>query len=430
MKKTYLYILFILATTHLLAQPPIPAKPQAKAIALVGGMAHLGNGQVIGNAVILFENGKITEVREAASANFDQSKADIIDISGKHVYPGLIAPNSIIGLEEIQAVRSTRDYVETGGINPNVRSLIAYNTDSELIPTTRSNGVLLAQVVPQGGIIAGTSSIMQLDAWNWEDAAYRKDDGIHVNWPVMFTQGNFFEPSPIKKNENRGKILDELSRTFKDAQGYAQIKNPSPVNLKLESMRGLYDGSKTLFIHVDYSKSIIEAVQFAKNNGVKKMVIVGGDDAWMVTDFLKENNVAVLLNALHRLPTRIEEDVDMPFKQPSILKNAGILVGLTYEGQPMQSRNLPFMAGQAAGHGLTKEEALMMVTANTAKILGIDAKTGTIEVGKEANLVVSSGDLLDMRTNNVEYAFIQGRQIVLDDKHKRLYKRFSAKYAK
>jgi imidazolonepropionase-like amidohydrolase len=201
-----------------------------------------------------------------------------------------------------------------------------------------------------------------------------------------------------------------------------------PVNLKLEAMRGLYDGKKTMFVRADYGKEIIEAVQFAQLHGVKKVVVVGATDAWMVTDFLKENNVPVILNALHRLPSREEEDVDMPYKLPALLHKAGVLVGLAYGEGPMQLRNLPFVAGNAVGYGLTKEEALMLVTANNAKILGIDDKTGTLAVGKDANLVVSSGDLLDMRTNDVTHAFVGGRPISLDNKHKRLYGRFNAKY--
>jgi rhodanese-related sulfurtransferase len=421
-----LYTLFI--SIQLIAQPPTPGKVQTKPIALVGGTAHLGNGQLIENAVVAFENGKLTMVAPAVNGNFNRSGYEIIDISGKHVYPGLIAPDTKLGLEEIAAVRSTRDYYEAGAINPNVRALIAYNTDSELIPTTRANGVLIAQVVPQGGVISGTSALVGLDAWNWEDANI-KEDGIHLNWPAMFVAGGiWYDPEPIKKNEQHTKIMDELSRTFADALAYSQIKNPSPANLKLESMRGLFDGSKNLYVHANYGKEIIEGVQFAKNHGVKKVVIIGGEDAWMAIDFLKEHNVAVILNELHRLPTRPEDDVDLPFKLPAMLSKAGILVGLSYPGETKNYTNLAFQAGTAAAYGLNKEEALSLVTLNNARILGIENQAGTLEKGKDATLVVSSSDLLDVRTNDVTYAFIQGRPVVLDNKHKRLFKRFDDKY--
>lgn len=427
MKKTYLLLIALIISGIAAAQPPAVAKAQAKAMALKGGIIHVGNGQVIENGVVVFNKGIITAIGNAQTATGD---AEVTDVTGKHIYPGIIAPNTRLGLDEIGAVKATQDNTETGLVNPNIRALVSYNTDSEHIPITRDNGVLLAQTVPEGGVVSGTSSVVQLDGWNWEDAAYRKDDGVWLNWPNMFAMGGFFNPGPTKKNEKRGEILDELDRTFKDALAYAQVKNPSPINLKLSAMKGLYDGSKTLFVRADYAKEIVEAVNFAKSHQVKKYVVVGGADAYMILDFLKENSVPVLLNSLHRLPSRPEEDVDMPYKLASVLHKAGILTGISYEGQPYNYRNLPFIAGQTAGHGLTKEEALQTVTLNNARILGINARTGTLETGKDANIVVSSGDLLDMRTNNVTHAFIQGRQLTLDDKQKRLYKRFSDKYEK
>jgi len=427
MKKIYFILTALLSGLLLNAQPPVVAKPQAKAMALKGATIHIGNGQVIENGVVVFDKGKITAVGNAQTST---GNAQVIDVTGQHIYPGIIAPNTVLGLNEISSIKATQDNTETGAINPNVRALVSYNTDSEHIYITRNNGVLLAQTAPQGGVVSGTSSVMQLDAWNWEDAAYRKDDGVWLNWPNMFSMGGFMNPGTVKKNDKRGEILDELDRTFKDATGYTQLRNPTPVNLKLEAMKGLFNGSKTLFIRADYAKEIVEAVNFARYHNVKKYVVVGAADAYMILDFLKENNVPVLLNSPHRLPSRPEEDVDMPYKLPAVLHKAGILVGLSYEEPPYNYRNIPFIAGQAAGHGLSKEEALQLLTLNNARILGIENRTGTLEIGKDATIVVSSGDLLDMRTNNVTQAFIQGRQIILDDKQKRLYKRFSEKYAK
>jgi imidazolonepropionase-like amidohydrolase len=412
-----------------LAQPPSPAGPQAQPIILVGGTAHIGNGQVIPNAVIVMENGKITSVAPVGSSNVNQTGTEVIDISGKHVYPGVIAPNTTLGLQEVGAVRATRDYQETGDLNPNVRALIAYNTDSELVPTVRANGVLISQITPMGGTISGSSSVVQLDAWNWEDAAYRTDDGIHLNWPSMFQQSGWWaEPGATKKNDKREETLRSLETLFADARAYSAVKTHTPANLILESMRGLFDGRRNLYVHADFSKEIIESIQFAKKHGVTNVVIVGGEDALMAVDILKEHNVPVLLTSLHRLPGRQDEDVDLPFKLPYLLSQAGITVGLSRDGEPMQVRNLPFLAGTAAAHGLTKEEALKLITANNARILGIDQRVGTLEPGKDATLVVSEGDLLDMRTNDVTHAFIQGRKLILDDKHKRLYKRFVDKY--
>ena len=431
MKPLYTFLLLLWAGTAF-AQPPTPGKPQSAAIVLKGATIHTGTGQVIENGSLVFENGKITQVGTSVTT---PAGAEIIDITGKQVYPGLILPNTTLGLVEVGAVRATRDYAEVGNINPNVRSLVAYNADSELLPVTRSNGILLVQATPQDGVVSGTSSIMQLDAWNWEDAAYRTDDGIHLNWPRMFRVTGFFSENPgeIQKNENRPKVITELEMTFTDALAYGKNPAPETKNLKLEAMRGLFDGSKNLYLHADYGKEIIEAVKFAQKQGVKKIVVVGGEEAHLAAGFLKENNIPVLLNSLHRLPNRSGDDIDLAFKLPFLLKQAGVLVGLTYSGGSQEyssARNLPFLAGNAVPYGLSKEEALQTVTANTAKILGIDDRTGTLEPGKDANIVVSTGDLLDMKSSQVEYAFIQGRKVVLEDRHKKLYKRFSDKYAK
>jgi imidazolonepropionase-like amidohydrolase len=432
MKK--LLILFI-ALTSLTSygQNPAPAKPQTKTIALMGGTVHIGNGQVIPNGVVMFTNGLITNVVDGTIVRLDLTNVETIDVSGKHVYPGIISPASTVGLQETGAVRSTVDKQEIGVLNPNVRALIAYNTDSEIIPTIRNNGVLITQAMPQGGTVSGSSSVMMADGWNWEDAVLKKDDGIWLNWPTYFSREFNFEDfsTVIKKSDKRDPAIAALRATFADARAYAAMTNPTPANLKLESMRGLFSGKQNLYIRADYAKDLIEAVTFAKDMGVKKFVLVGGEEANRAIPFLKENNVPVILSALHRLPNREDEDVDMPYRMPGILHNAGILVSLSYADEWWRTRNLPFQAGTAAGFGVAdREEALKMVTANTAKILGIDNLVGTLEKGKQATLFVSAGDALDMRTNKVEHVFIQGRKVNLDDRHKRLYNTYKEKYGK
>jgi hypothetical protein len=223
------------------------------------------------------------------------------------------------------------------------------------------------------------------------------------------------------------KNVEALEKIFSDAVAYAAIEKPKDVNLRLEALKGLFDGSKILFISSTEPKGIIAAVSFGKRYGVKKMVLVGADEsAWAIKDFLKENNISVLLANPLSLPKYDYSDTKLPFKLAAMFKKEGILVGMTYSSQAYG--NLPFAAGQTVAYGLTKEEALQTVTLNSAKILGIDDKAGSIEVGKDANIVVSTGDLLDIATNNVEMAFITGRNISLDNKHKQLYRRFKAKY--
>lgn len=414
-----------LSAFSLVAQIETPAKTQTKKILLMNGVAHLGNGQLIKNSVIAFENGKLTVVANAKTIRLDMNRFDtVIHLDGKHVYPGIISPNSTIGITEIGAVKATNDFVELGMFKPHVRSLIAYNAESKITTTVRSNGVLMAQITPRGGSISGTSSIVQFDAWNWEDAVIRADDGIHMNWV------RFFNHRTGKENKKYGESMVHLNTFFSNSLAYAKDENYAEKNLRFEAMRGLFDGSKTLYIHANFVKEITEAIHFTKNHHIKKMVIVGGYDAWMVTDMLKENNIAVILKRVHSLPERQEDDVYLPFKLPKILQDAGVLFCLENAGgmEAMGTRNLPFYAGTAVAYGIEKETALQLITLNTAKILGIDSTCGSLEVGKDATLFISEGDALDMRTNKVTSAFIQGRGLDLDNHQEKLYRKYSKKY--
>ena len=427
-RKLLIGLLFCGSFLKNLAQTPTPAQEQQEPIIIRNATIHIGNGTILEQGTIVFEKGKITLIEKNPTINLQ--KAQIIDATGKHVYPGLIVPSTTVGLTEIDAVRATRDYQEVGDFNPHVRSLIAFNTDADMIPTIRYNGVLLVQATPRGGIISGTSSIMELDGWNWEDAVHKADDGIHLNWIPMYRYN--WREQMLEKNQDRAKKISELETFFAEAISYAQTANPSPINLRFEAMKGLFEGTKNLYIHVEEAKEILESVQFAQRFGVKKIVLVGASEAYRVLDFLKKNNIAILLNRVHSLPNRADDEIDLPFRMPAILHKAGILVGLNYEGdmEAMGSRNLPFTAGTAAAYGLTKEEALMTVTLNTAKILGIDDRVGSLEKGKDATLIICSGDLLDMRGNQVEMAFIRGKEIQLTSKQTELYQRYKKKYGK
>ncbi|MDX5422116.1 MAG: amidohydrolase family protein [Hymenobacteraceae bacterium] len=430
MKITKRYIsafVALLMSVPVFAQVPAPAQKQNKPVLLKGATLHVGNGTVVENAAVGFDKGKITYAGPQNGANL--SGYEVVDVTGQHIYPGLIHTNSTLGLNEIESVRATIDWREVGDFNPNVRSIIAYNTDSDIIPTVRANGVLMTQLTPVGGTISGSSSIVQLDAWNWEDAIVKADEGIHLNWPNMLIQtGNSEYDARLKRMaEGRAQTITELGALMRDAAVYKAGKHDNE-NLKLSSMTGLFDGSKKLYIHANYGKEIIEAVNFAKQHGVKDIVVVGARDAVAVADFLKANNVAVIYSGVHALPSRAEEDVDMPYKTPYLLHKAGIPFALDYDLSIHGIRNLPFIAGTAAAYGLDKEQALASVSLNAAKILGIDKQAGSVEVGKDATIVVSSGDLLDMRTNNVTHAFIQGRKVDLNNKQKYLYEKFDNKY--
>ena len=413
---------------RLSAQSPTPAVAQTAPILILGATAHLGNGSVIANSAIGFEGGKLSLVADATTIRIDRSKySKIFDASGKHVYPGFIAADSRLGLVEVDAIRATQDFGEIGALNPNARAIVAYNTDSEVTPTVRSNGVLLAQITPEGGTVSGSSSVVQLDAWNWEDAALRLDEGLHLNWPAQRSFGGFDTGNPgMRKNEQYDKEVTNLRQLFSEAQAYAGQPAPEVKNPRLEAMRGLFDKKQTLYLHTDNARSIQEGVLFAEAYGLKP-VLVGGSDAWLVADFLKERGVAVILSRTQRLPSRDDEDVDQPFKTAALLQQKGVLFAFSMEGA-WQQRNLAFQAGQSVGFGLDKEAAVSALTLNTARILGIDQRCGSLEQGKDATLFISEGDALDMRTCQVSAAFIQGREINLDNKQKRLARKFEEKY--
>ena len=431
MKLIKLIILSIVCVCIANAQQTL-AEVQSKAVAIVGGTAHLGNNSIIQNSLIIFENGILQTVSEYNKTE-DLSKMEVIDTKDQHIYPGFIVANSTLGLIEIDAVRATDDDEELGDWNPHIRSLIAYNAESRVVESMRPNGVLLAQISPRGGRISGTSSIVQLDAWNWEDAVIKADDGIHLNWPSTFSRGRWWlgEDPGLKSNPKYSSQTSEIEAYFNNAKANSNNAK-AKLNLPLNAMRGLFDQSKTLYIHVNDEKGIVDAVEFSNSQGLSKSVIVGGYEAFKVSNYLKENAISVLLNRVHSSPNHDDQDYDLPYKMAYLLVEAGVTVGLETSGdmERMNSRNLPFYAGTTVAHGLSKEQALQLITLNTAKILGIDSHYGSLEVGKSATLFISSGDALDMRTNNLTNAFIDGRNISLESHQTKLWKRYSKKYEK
>ena len=422
-------VLFLLCISLGFSQQT-PAPKQTKDFAIVGATAHIGNGTVIENSIIIVSNGKITAIGPEASTPLTKQAMDIIDAKGKHVYPGFIVSNGTLGLVEVDAVKASDDLSELGTYNPHIRSIIAYNAESKVVESMRPNGVLLGQVVPRGGRISGTSSIVQYDAWNWEDAAIKTDDGIHINWPNSFSRGRWWlgEDPGLKPNKDYAKQVKELSDYFNESKSYNK-GDKKENHLPFNALAGLFDGSKHLYINVDDEKGITDAVNFAKGHGIDKITIVGAYQAGNLTDFLKQNNVSVFLRRVHTRPEMEDDDYDYTFKLAKKLVDAGILVSLEPSGQMerMNSRNLPFYAGTTVAHGLTKEQALQLITQNPAKIMGIDDMYGTLETGKSATLFISEGDALDMRSNIVSKAYIDGRDLSLETHQTELWKRYSDK---
>ncbi|MDT0606984.1 amidohydrolase family protein [Croceitalea rosinachiae] len=426
MKKLNL-ILAVLWGFVLVAQQT-PANEQSAPLTIEGAVAHLGNGEVIENSLIMFADGRITFVGDAKMKI--ARIGEVIDASGKHVYPGFIAPGKSLGLVEVNAVRASNDQDEIGDIIPHVRSLIAYNAESKVVESMRPNGVLIGQITPQGGRISGTSSIVQFDAWNWEDAALKVDDGIHLNWPSSFRRGRWWlgEPRGYQPNKNYQKNVDEVKTFIGDALAYGKVPSKE-MNQAFAAMQGLFDGSQKLYVYAHGQLEIMDAINSAKNAGVQHVVLVGGYHAHKVTDFLKKNNIPVLVRFTHTLPFFEDDDYDFTFKLPKMLLDAGLLVGLqNSDASNFQTRNLPFYAGQVVAQGLDKEKALQLISSNNAKILGIDTDYGTLEVGKSATLFISEGDALDMRSNLLNKAFIDGRDISLETHQTKLWKRYIGKF--
>jgi imidazolonepropionase-like amidohydrolase len=401
-------------------------------ILLEHGYLHVGNGMVIESALIGIENEKIILVRNSLAYSYDKKDWDtIIDLKGQHIYPGFVAPNSTLGLTEIDAVRATQDFQEVGIYNPHVRSQIAFNVESEVISTVRTNGVLIAQATPRGGTISGSSSVMRLNGWTWEDATILANDGIHLEWPKSIQNGNN-ESTSLKRSEKYEEEKREISQFFKMAKAYSEIEVHTKNDLRFEAMKDCFKAKKRVYIHANELQQLLDVLDFSKELGIKYPVIVGGYDSHLITQQLKDSKIPVMLLRLHSLPENEEDAVDLPYRLPSLLQEGGVKFCLQNEGdmEAMNTRNLPFLAGTAKAHGLTEEQAIQSITLNSCEIIGISENYGSLEEGKNATLFISKGDALDMKTNNLTLAIINGQFMSLDNRQKELYKKYSEKYNK
>ena len=426
-KYTLTVALSALFSLQLIAQQT-PANAQSQAIAIEGATLHVGNGDVIENGLIIFDNGQITY---AGSADAKISRpAEVIKANGKHVYPGFIVPTKSLGLVEINAVRASDDADEIGEMIPHVRSIIAYNAESQVVESLRQNGMLMGQITPQGGRISGSSSIVQFDAWNWEDAAVKTDDGIHLNWPSAFRNGRWWagEERGYRPNDQYREQIKQVLDFLVEAKAYLS-GNQSPIHLPYSACAGLFDQSQRLYVYADGEREISDAIISLKELGIENIVLVGGYHAEKVSDLLLQHGVPILVHNGHEIPEFEDDAYDYVYGLAARLHQKGHLVALQNASKSnFQVRNLPFYAGHSVQYGLSKEEALQLITLNTAKILGIDDHYGSLEVGKKATLFISEGDALDMRGNQLSRAFIDGRDISLETHQTKLWKRYKEKY--
>lgn len=419
------------------ANDNVPPGPQAEPLLITGATIHPVSGEPIPNGQLLVVAGKISAVaRGDAKLNLPPG-ARILDLPGKHVYPGMIAANSVLGLTEIQAVRATVDTAEPGEINPSARAQISINPDSELIPVTRANGVLATLTVPQigaGGLIGGGSALIRLDGWTWEDMTIKSPAGMHVFWPELRTYPRWTEPNDEEQLEKLRDAYDEkigrLTAAFADARAYAKAKAAPDVkldtDLRWEALIPVLEGDLRVFFHAQTMTQIQAALHFAANEGIESPVIVGGLDAWRATDALLAQNAAVILSAVNTLPLRRWESYDTPYVAASKLHEAGVPFCIANSGDLFEvanERNLPYQAGRAVAHGLDPDIALKSVTLFPAQILGVADRLGSLEPGKEATFFVTNGDPLEV-TTAVEQAFVRGREIDLSSRHTRLYEKY------
>ncbi len=422
--KTLLFILFV---GQISAQ-------EKQSILLLNGYLHVGNGEVIESGLVGIRNGKIDLVRNSLAYTFNKEDWDtIIDLQGQHIYPAFVAPNSTLGLTEIDAIRATRDFDEVGQYNPHIRSQIAFNVESKVNSTVRTNGVMLAQATPRGGGISGTSSIMALDGWNWEDATISQDDGIHLNWPASASEsGSIEDANSSKRKENYLKQKQAIYQFFELSKRYASLSEKDQNDVRLNAMIACFKGTKRVYIHANELQQLVDVIDFSIRFDLPFPVIIGGYDSHLVTKKLIDAKIPVMLVRTHSLPQNEEDAVDFPYHLPAILQNAGVKFCLQNAGdkETANARNLPFQAGTAMAYGLTEEQAIRSISLSTCEIVGIDNEYGSIQEGKSATLFVSKGNALDMRSNQVNVALIRGIFISTNNFQQELYEKYKKKYNK
>ena len=416
---------------YLLISLSLSLTTQGQRILIANGYLHPVEGQEITSSLIEIENGKIIGIKNALSESYNLKDWDtVIDATNQHVYPGFVAANSTLGLTEIDAIRATHDFEEVGVFNAHVRAQVAYNVESKVLETVKSNGVLLVQTTPRGGAISGNSSIMTAAGWNWEDATVLRDDGMHVNWPDASWHNN------LKGEDNKAELsyleeIRQLQAFFNLAQVYKE-EAPDALDLRLEAMKACFDGKKRTYFHANSVRQLSDILTFCANIPLKFPVIVGGNDAYLLGQRLVDSKIPIMIERIHRLPDHDDDPIDQPFRLPALLANMGVSFCLQNAGgmEAMNTRNLPFLAGTAQAYGLREQEALRSITLSPCEIMGIDQQFGSLEIGKSATLFVSKGPALDMKSNQVTCILIRGKIESVRNFQEDLFLKYQKKYAK
>lgn len=429
MNRTTPYVLLaiVLLTAAVYGHDYVPGEPQSQPILLRGGDLYTVANGVMSATDLLFDKGRIVQIGKNLTP---PDNCRVIDVSGKRVYPGMIDGCTTLGLIEIGEVRATNDQAEVGQTTPEVAAWVAYNPDSEILPSVRANGITTALVVPDGSLIRGRSSLMNLDGWTREDAAEKSVVAVHMSWPrTRIITAWWMQQSAEEQQKQIDEDRRALKQVFDDARAYATAKAVNPaldIDERWEAMLPLFSREMPLVIHADDAAQIEEAVAFGQRENLR-IILAGAREAYLQLDLLKKYDIPIILTSTYRTPMREDDDYDTPYALAGMLEKAGIrfcIASFSYTG----SRNLPFQAGMAHAFGLSLEGALRSVTLSPAEILGVAEDLGSLEVGKKATLIVSEGDVLDHIGHNVTMEFIGGAAVDLNNKQKELYEKYQQKH--
>jgi len=417
-------LLSLMAAAALAADAPRP-------IAIRGARIVTVSGPVIEKGTIVLSGGKIVAVGENAAI---PGVAEVIDGTGKTVYPGLINGLTTLGLTEIGSVPGSVDTTETGDINPQARAWLAVQPHSDLIPIARANGVTVVVTAPQGGLVSGQSALLRLAGTTPEALTVKQPAAMHMVYPTgrpVFNLARLFEEPELKtfedrvkdRRQNQEKELRRLGNLIEDARALGQRRGanlPSDVDLAEEALGAVARGELPVVMRADAEDDIRGAVRFAGEHGLK-LIIAGGLEAWRCADLLKEKDVPVLLQ-VDRLPLRESDRYDASFTNPSALHRAGVRFAIVSD-DAADTRNLPYEAAMARAYGLPADVALRAITLSPAEIFGVADRLGALAVGKDADVFVATGDIMDTRTQ-VTHVFVDGAPQSLETRHTRLYREF------
>ncbi len=416
------------------AQVMMPVAPQSQPVVLRGATIHTVTNGTIQNGTIVLNAGKITAIGTNVAT---PPGAKVVDVTGKHIYPGLIDAYSTVGIAEIGAVDVSNDVNERGDFNPNVRAEVAVNAESRHIGTTRSAGVLVAFSTPGGGLVSGLSSAMSLEGWTWEEMSMKGAAALNVNWPDPTVQsrrfGGFGPPGgfggqPQRAPRTYAEQVQEIKDFFAEARAYRDAVKAGQVvrtDTRYAAMIPALDGAIPVVIAAEGVAQINDAITWGKEEGLK-IVIRGGRDAIHVAARLKAENVPVILTSTMSAPPRSYDGYDGAYSVPAELYKAGVKFAIAGDGGSLYSYRLPWDAGVAVAFGLPEEEALKAVTINAAEAMGVADRVGSLEVGKDASLLITTGTPLDM-TSNIEQSYIQGREINMMDIQKFFFEKYMVK---